>query len=235
MSKDPELSVSEISYRGEFDIIFSDDFIVLSDLSLLKEKEFLIEGTLRSNLELEIEPVDGQSSEDVEFDWTPITFTSRKLSIRLEFTKPFMISQASEKNSVQINVWDPSLFVRQKDFKAIAPLKSFELQVPAIVDRESAAAVEALASNISTAGQGITVVIFILTYGINMGMQNILSQIRNLGIITHLMMMKLQYPGTMQIFFAKIFEFVTFDLVPTEHIYPHFLQLDEVPYSEEAE
>lgn len=67
-------------------------------------------------------------------------------------------------------------------------------------------------------------------------MNKILSQVRNLSLITHLMMLRLQYPEELNSFFGKIFEFVTFDVIPTEYIYPHILvDLDEESFSEQAE
>lgn len=54
-------------------------------------------------------------------------------------------------------------------------------------------------------------------------MNSILGQVRSLSIITHMMTMQLNYPGTSVIFYSKIFEFVTFDLVFT-----FFPKLDEL-------
>ena len=57
--KQPEIKVGKISPTGAVDLTFSEPFIVLQNLQLLKAKEFVIKGTKRSNLELIIEPVEG--------------------------------------------------------------------------------------------------------------------------------------------------------------------------------
>ena len=62
-----------------------------------------------------------------------------------------------------------------------------------------------------------------------------LSQVRNLGFVTHLMMMQLKYPATIALFFSKVFEFVTFDIIPTELFLPYIFDLPEGAYSDEAD
>ena len=64
-------------------------------------------------------------------------------------------------------------------------------------------------SNVGKAGIALTIVLIFFGYSMNV----ILSQVRSLSIITHLMIMSLNYPETANIFYSKIFEFVTFDLL----------------------
>ena len=66
-------------------------------------------------------------------------------------------------------------------------------------------------------------------------MNKLLSQVRNLGFVTHLMMMQLNYPATIALFFSKVFEFVTFDIIPTELFLPYIFDLPEGAYSDEAD
>ena len=59
-------------------------------------------------------------------------------------------------------------------------------------------------------------------------------------MITHLMMMQLNYPVTAALFFGSIFEYVTFDILPTDDIYGKVFELVEEseefePYSEQAD
>ena len=73
---------------------------------------------------------------------------------------------------------------------------------------------------------------FVTTYSMN----TLLSQVRNLSLITHLMMMQLSYPAAVTIFYSGIFEYVTFDLVPTDTFYQDLFRFEPTePYSEEAE
>lgn len=54
-------------------------------------------------------------------------------------------------------------------------------------------------------------------------------------MITHLQMMQLNVPPSAIIFFSALFEFVTFDIVPTEDIYAKTFAWDNIPYSESAD
>ena len=60
---------------------------------------------------------------------------------------------------------------------------------------------------------------------------------RSLALITHFMMMQLMVPQNAASFYAGLFEFVTFDIIPTDDIYDKLF--DEgwrtEPYSPEAE
>ena len=58
---------------------------------------------------------------------------------------------------------------------------------------------------------------------------------RSLGLITHLMMMQLNYPASSGIFFATVFEYVTFDMVPTDEIFGEIFDFDSEPYSDQAD
>ena len=82
------------------DINFSEPFLVPDDLKLLKAEEFIIDGLLRSNLELIIEPVEGQTEDQIKFDWYVVSFQPDKLTLQIEFDKPYEISQAYLPNTV---------------------------------------------------------------------------------------------------------------------------------------
>lgn len=53
-------------------------------------------------------------------------------------------------------------------------------------------------------------------------------------MITHFMIMQLNYPVVSSLFFGIIFEFVNFDIIPTDPIYGYFFAFDSEPYSEQA-
>ena len=109
-------------------------------------------------------------------------------------------------------IWDSSLFVRRADGVAILPNSSEYNELPKIVDKKTFEPVENLATAISNVGKaGISLTIILIFFGYSMNV--ILSQVRSLSIITHLMIMNLNYPETATIFYSKIFEFVTFDLL----------------------
>ena len=65
-------------------------------------------------------------------------------------------------------------------------------------------------------------------------MNNVLSQVRSLSLVSHLMMMQLTYPAASVVFYAAVFEFVTFDVVPTDGAYAAIFSFKDVPYSQQA-
>ncbi len=54
-------------------------------------------------------------------------------------------------------------------------------------------------------------------------------------MITHFMIMQLNYPAVSTLFYGLIFEFVNFDIVPTDPIYGYVFAFKNEPYSEQAE
>ena len=76
---------------------------------------------------------------------------------------------------------------------------------------------------------------FALSIAVNFSLNNVLGMIRNLSLITHLMIIQLSYPPNVVLFFAGLFEFVTFDLLPTDDIYGAIFDLDDDPYSDLAD
>lgn len=78
-------------------------------------------------------------------------------------------------------------------------------------------------------------VIFLLNLLASHQLNKLLSQVRNLGLVTHFMLMKLMFPPITVVFFSGLFEYVTFDLIPTEDLYAYLFGWTNVAYSEEAE
>ena len=47
----------------------------------------------------------------------------------------------------------------------------------------------------------------------------IINSVKPLKLITHMILIPLNYPANLQDFFSQIFPLITFDLIPTEEIY----------------
>ena len=231
----PTITLESISASGILVITFSEEFIVPDNLERLKAEELIIEGRKRSNLELIVTPVEGQSSESVSFSWSVISYTVAVLTLQLVFKLPYEISQLDEKNRLSIAIWDPSLFIRKRDVVPIVPLTKLEKVLPMIVKEKILGIIKAIGAVSSKAGKGGLIFVLIGTFIFNFGMNSILAMVQNLSIITHAMMMQLMYPEIMLEYYSSVFEFVTFDMIPTEIIYPLFLTLVNVPYSDEAD
>ena len=95
---------------------------------------------------------------------------------------------------------------------------------------------DAFGSVVSNIGTSTTFVSFASTFLLQYEMNSILGNVRSLSYITHLMMMDLNYPVSSQIFFEKVFTFVTFDIIPwTEEIYNYIFGWINIPFSPQAE
>ena len=66
-------------------------------------------------------------------------------------------------------------------------------------------------------------------------MNNLLGQVRSLSFITHLMMMQLNYSASVSYFYSFLFEFVTYDVVPSDAIYEEIFNFDSPAFSAQAE
>ena len=117
----------------------------------------------------------------------------------------------------------------------IAPLSQSVKILPKIADQGIVDLVIMFGENLSTVGKGGIFIAFVLSFGTSLGMHKLLSQVRNLGLVTNLMMMNLKYPATISLLFSKVFEFVTFDIIPTELFYPYIFDLPEGAFSDEAD
>ena len=65
----------------------------------------------------------------------------------------------------------------------------------------------------------------------------ILGIIRNLQPIVHAMIITLQYPASISLFFSGVFEAVTFEILPSELIYEQIFDFgdNDSPYTEQAD
>ena len=132
-------------------------------------------------------------------------------------------------------VWDDQLFVRQSDYDTLPKLYETSKEIPLQTEAGMAATLTAIGESVGDGGKFVTVAIVILNLTMSYSMNQILSQVRSLSMITHLQMMQLNVPPSAIIFFSGLFEFVTFDIVPTEDIYSEVFAWDNIPYSESAD
>ena len=91
------------------------------------------------------------------------------------------------------------------------------------------------ADAVSTTGKTSYTVIFFLSLLFSFSMNNVLSQVRSLQIITHVMLAQLVYPPSVVMFFSRLLSFVTFDVIPSTLIYELLFGWTNVPYSDQAD
>ena len=67
-------------------------------------------------------------------------------------------------------------------------------------------------------------------------MNSILGQVASLSLTTHVMMAELDTPENAVLFYASIFDWITFDLFPTDYLYGLILNfVNDSPYSDKAD
>ena len=108
-------------------------------------------------------------------------------------------------------------------------------ELPKQIEPSRAATIKAASQSLSNGGTSVLFFAAFLSFFLNFAMNSVLAQVRSLGLITHLMMMQLNYPAESNLFFSTIFEYVTFDLLPVEDIYGEVFIWENVPYSDQAE
>ena len=81
----PTIKIKSISFTGLLIIEFSDPFVPLEDLSLLQDTFYVGASQNITNLEILMNPVEGQTDTMVMKDWTPNSFTENELEIQLNF------------------------------------------------------------------------------------------------------------------------------------------------------
>ena len=105
-----------------------------------------------------------------------------------------------------------------------------------MIDEALGESIESAAVTTGNFGKGTILAVTLLSFlGYNLVAQ-ILGQVRSLSLITHFLMMQLIVPQNAIIFYSGLFEFVTFDIIPTDAIYDKLFDdgWATEPYSEEA-
>ena len=83
-------------------------------------------------------------------------------------------------------------------------------------------------------GKGELVIIMIArTFGSHYLNQS-LGNVKILSMVTHLMLLEHMFPSVTVVFFEGLFEYVTFDAIPTENFYKVTFGWINEPYSQHA-
>ena len=139
------------------------------------------------------------------------------------------------KNQITFEFRNTTIFLRASDGFEIRPGTELTEELPEIIDPLLGGAISAIAETINKAGKSQLVLLFILNLTLNFSINKALSAVRNLGIITHLMIMQLYYPLPAVLFFKRILGYVIFDIIPTEQIYGWAFGWENEAFSEASE
>ena len=59
-------------------------------------------------------------------------------------------------------------------------------------------------------------ILFLLNFFLKFAMNQVLSQVRNLSLVVHFMILQLNYAAIASLFFSFVIEFVNFEIFPVE-------------------
>lgn len=238
----PTLKIASISRDGLVVLSFSEPLLVIENMSELTDAVLEVnDSTARQihhpGVELTIAPLeDDQSAESVGFSWEPQNFTETQLAIQLSFDFMYEISAYSEPNELQVTIWNESLFVSKAHRLAVQKGSKLVSELPQMQDANKVESFKAMAEVISYVGKSSIGLAFTVSFCLKILLNQLLSQVRSLQLITHLMIMQLNYPIEAAAFYAGLFELVTFDLLPMDDIYGELFEFPrDKPYSAQAE
>ena len=90
----------------------------------------------------------------------------------------------------------------------------------------------------ATTGLVFLIGAFIISYFYYSSLNRVLGQVRNIGILSHFMIIKLEFPASQLGFFKGVFPLTTFDVMPDEVLEPIYDTClpaeDDGPFSEAA-
>ena len=88
---------------------------------------------------------------------------------------------------------------------------------------------------IAAGGTGALLITGIFQFTFGYGMNSLFSQVRSLSVVTHYNMMMITFPASCIQFFAVIYEYVTYDVIPTDNLYEDRMGLPYKPFSANAD
>ena len=119
------------------------------ELAILKQETVALNDFIAERLDLTIKPIaDLQTDEDISFDWKAISFTETSLTetelvIKIDFSKPFKISESEEPNILKVDFWDIEVDIEERNLDENElkkePKLSREVELPKQLSEDIAA------------------------------------------------------------------------------------------------
>ena len=100
-----------------------------------------------------------------------------------------------------------------------------------MIDEDLAETIAGLGENLTGVGKTGLWITTVLIFLLNFQMNSFLSQVRSLSIITHMLIVPVRYSAAISTFFSVVFEFVTFEIVPSGIFLDPTFTLDDAIYS----
>ena len=190
------MEIDLVSASGLVKLRFSDSFIVPSNITVLEDSSVDADGVEQANLELKIifNDDDDQQKAPLNFTWKVESFTETHFELRLTFTDPSLVSTGAELDQLQLIIRQNGLFRRKEDGIPIAKDKTDEsntlvADLPSLVSLEEEEQVQGIAEDLKAGGTSVLFITAVFQFFLGYGMNNVLSQVRSLSMVSHLMMM----------------------------------------------
>jgi len=122
--------------------------------------------------------------------------------------------------------WDPSHFANSEGV-TVAPETQIERQIPPQVAQSDLDAAETMGTTVQIAILVVAVSIVVLSPFISFSLQSLLGMIKQMQISCHIMLINVQTPANVTIFYGYIFQVMALDLIDCDNFFDQKLQLKE--------
>ena len=162
--------------------------------------------------------------------FTENSLIETELIIKIDFSKPFKISESDEPNILKVDFWDEKELVtrnlQNNNKEKKEPKLSKTMELPKMLSEEMAAVMAVAGESVEGSSKATLYTAFFVNFFLGLSMNQLLSTIRCLSYITHLNMMELKLSPISVMFYQKFYEFVTFDIIPTDEIYAEIFDFE---------
>jgi len=226
--KPPEPFIGKISQTGDLTILFSEDVLLLPDLSMIHNGTVTVYGITYPVLEIKIEPGEFSDDKRLKFDWIVVEQTPTSIRIQLYFNEAKFISANGDPEILMIMFRDPEMFrgvntlLIKPDKRTLQRVLPGQLQV----SEEGTAGIEAAVKNAEKGMATVVAANFVLTLLISASMNHLLSMINTQQIIVMMPLFKITLPANAGVFFNALMTFTAFDIIDTSPFLNWLLQLE---------
>ena len=147
----------------------------------------------------------------LKFNWTFVEFQTTQMLIQLDFENRNYVSQYSNnKDFIQLTIYGFQLFADSLGNFMSPPTVLAPKSLPLMASQTEVAAIQSFADTTKSAMQSAMLVNTIVSLVISGPLQQLLSSVKQLQIIVHIMLINLAYPPTSSIFFGMLMNVLTF-------------------------
>ena len=165
------------------------------------------------------------------FEWSILEFKSKEMKLKLVFEKPSDISIGAYPDTLQIKIYQTTLFIRESDGALITDTLLTSDLIKQIDPNADLKFIEN-ANTVSGASKGTIAITIVMNKLVKFYLNTVLSMVRSISMIVHMMTVPMDTPSKTDIFFNTVFDLISFDIIPTEDLYNKIFEFDNVPLTE---